>query len=110
MFKKYGPLDMWGKYNPVKVAKFSVEEFELYYIAKPPGMNIVFLKHDNGNDWYLWLKALSPETLKISFYPGWKEIVHFFMMLAQFSRLIRLLLKSKPIMYLMSLPSLAKKH
>lgn len=40
-------------------------------------MNIVFLRDDNGNDWYLWLKTLSQETLKISFNPDTKEIIHF---------------------------------
>lgn len=40
-------------------------------------MNIVFLKDDNGNDWYQWLKTLSQETLKVSFNPETKEIIHF---------------------------------
>ncbi|HAT7488686.1 TPA: tail fiber assembly protein [Enterobacter asburiae] len=77
VFKKYDPLDKWGKYTPAKVAKLSTEELELYYVAKSPEVNIVFLKDDNGNDWYLWLKTLSQETLKISFNPDTKEIVHF---------------------------------
>lgn len=77
MFKKYDPLDKWGKYTPAKVAKLSPEELELYYVAKSPEVNIVFLKDDNGNDWYLWLKTLSQETLKISFNPDTKEIIHF---------------------------------
>ncbi|EPC4330581.1 tail fiber assembly protein [Enterobacter asburiae] len=77
VFKKYSPLDKWGKYTPAKVAKLSTEELELYYVAKSPEANIVFLKDDNGNDWYLWLKTLSQETLKISFNPDTKEIIHF---------------------------------
>ncbi|WP_395274949.1 tail fiber assembly protein [Enterobacter bugandensis] len=77
VFKKYDPLDTWGKYTPAKVAKLSPEELELYYVAKSPEVNIVFLKDDNGNDWYLWLKTLSQETLKISFNPDTKEIIHF---------------------------------
>lgn len=77
VFKKYDPLDKWGKYTPAKIAKLSPEELELYYVAKSPEVNIVFLKDDNGNDWYLWLKTLSQETLKISFNPDTKEIIHF---------------------------------
>ncbi|WP_334351311.1 tail fiber assembly protein [Enterobacter bugandensis] len=77
IFKKYDPLEKWGKYTATKVAKLSPEELELYYIAKSPGMNIVFLKDDNGNDWYQWLKTLSQETLKVSFNPETKEIIHF---------------------------------
>ncbi|EHN8827619.1 tail fiber assembly protein [Enterobacter bugandensis] len=77
IFKQYDPLEKWGKYTATKVAKLSPEELELYYIAKSPGMNIVFLKDDNGNDWYQWLKTLSQETLKVSFNPETKEIIHF---------------------------------
>ncbi|MEN3956271.1 tail fiber assembly protein [Enterobacter hormaechei subsp. hoffmannii] len=77
VFKQYDPLEKWGKYTAAKVAKLTPEELELYYIAKSPGMNIVFLKDENGNDWYQWLKALSKETLKVSFDPESKEIVHF---------------------------------
>ncbi|NQF31043.1 tail fiber assembly protein [Enterobacter asburiae] len=77
VFKQYDPLDKWGEYTPAKVAKLSPEELELYYVAKSPEVNIVFLKDDNGNDWYLWLKTLSQETLKISFNPVTKEIIHF---------------------------------
>ncbi|WP_283252675.1 tail fiber assembly protein [Enterobacter bugandensis] len=77
VFKKYDPLEKWGKYTAAKVAKLPPAELELYYIAKSPGMNIIFLKDDNGNDWYQWLKTLSKETLKISFNPDSKEIVHF---------------------------------
>ncbi|QIR25232.1 tail fiber assembly protein [Enterobacter sp. SES19] len=40
-------------------------------------MNVIFLKDENGNDWYQWLKRLSKETLKISFNPESKEIIHF---------------------------------
>ncbi|MBA7864447.1 tail fiber assembly protein [Enterobacter hormaechei] len=40
-------------------------------------MNIAFLKDENGNDWYMWLKTLSKEKLKVSFNPDSKEIVHF---------------------------------
>lgn len=77
LFKQYDPLEKWGKYTAAKVAKLTSEELELYYIAKSPGMNIVFLKDDNGNDWYQWLKTLSKDTLKISFNPDSKKIVHF---------------------------------
>lgn len=77
IFKQYDPLEKWGKYTPAKVAKLTPEELELYYIAKSPGINIVFLKDENGNDWYQWLKTLSKETLKVSFDPESKEIVHF---------------------------------
>lgn len=77
IFKQYDPLEKWGKYTPAKVAKLTPEELELYYIAKSPEMNVVFLKDDNGNDWYQWLKTLTKETLKVSFDPVSKEIVHF---------------------------------
>ncbi|MEP8487761.1 tail fiber assembly protein [Enterobacter asburiae] len=77
VFKKYDPLEKWGKYTPAKVAKLTPEELELYYVAKSPEMNIAFLKDENGNDWYMWLKTLSRETLKVSFNPDSKEIVHF---------------------------------
>ncbi|EUM28822.1 tail assembly chaperone [Enterobacter sp. BIDMC 26] len=77
VFKQYDPLEKWGKYTAAKVAKLSAEELELYYIAKSPEMNIVFLKDENGNDWYQWLKTLSKETLKVSFNPDSKEIIHF---------------------------------
>lgn len=77
IFKQYDPLEKWGKYTPAKVAKLTPEELELYYIAKSPGINIIFLKDENGNDWYQWLKTLSKETLKVSFDPVSKEIVHF---------------------------------
>ena len=77
VFKQYDPLEKWGKYTAAKVAKLSAEELELYYIAKSPEMNIVFLKDENGNDWYQWLKTLSEETLKVSFCPDSKEIIHF---------------------------------
>ncbi|MFJ3345220.1 tail fiber assembly protein [Enterobacter bugandensis] len=77
IFKQYDPLEKWGKYTPAKVAKLTPEELELYYIAKSPGINIVFLKDESGNDWYQWLKILSKETLKVSFNPESKEIVHF---------------------------------
>lgn len=77
VFKKYDPLEKWGEYTPEKVAKLTSEELELYYIAKSPEMNIVFLKDENGNDWYQWLKILSKETLKVSFNPDSKEIIHF---------------------------------
>ncbi|EMO5717709.1 tail fiber assembly protein [Enterobacter bugandensis] len=40
-------------------------------------MNVVFLKDENGNDWYQWLKTLSKETLKVSFNPDSKEIIHY---------------------------------
>lgn len=77
VFKKYDPLEKWGKYTPAKVAKLTPEELELYYVAKSPEMNIAFLKDENGNDWYMWLKTLSKEKLKVSFNPDSKEIVHF---------------------------------
>ncbi|EQC0988109.1 tail fiber assembly protein [Enterobacter asburiae] len=77
VFKKYDPLEKWGKYTAAKVSKLTPEELELYYIAKSPEMNVVFLKDENGNDWYQWLKTLSKETLKVSFNPDSKEIVHF---------------------------------
>lgn len=38
-----------GGYTPEKVAKLTPEELELYYVAKSPEMNVVFLKDDNGN-------------------------------------------------------------
>ncbi|MEG5498249.1 tail fiber assembly protein [Enterobacter bugandensis] len=77
VFKKYDPLDKWGKYTAAKVSKLTPEELELYYIAKSPEMNVVFLKDESGNDWYQWLKTLSKDTLKVSFNPDSKEIVHF---------------------------------
>lgn len=77
VFKTYDPLEKWGGYTAEKVNKLTPEELELYYIAKSPELNITFLKDNNGNDWYLWLKTLSQETLKISFNPDTKEIIHF---------------------------------
>lgn len=77
VFKKYDPLEKWGKYTAAKVSKLTPEELELYYIAKSPEMNVVFLKDENGNDWYQWLKTLSKETLKVSFNPDSKEIIHY---------------------------------
>lgn len=77
VFKQYDPLEKWGGYTAAKVAKLSAEELELYYIAKSPQMNIVFLKDENGNDWYQWLRTLSKEKLKVSYNPDSKEIVHF---------------------------------
>lgn len=77
VFKQYDPLEKWGKYTAAKVNKLTPEELELYYVAKSPDLNISFLKDDNGNDWYQWLKKLSQETLKISFNPDTKEIIHF---------------------------------
>ncbi|MCK6697768.1 tail fiber assembly protein [Enterobacter bugandensis] len=77
VFNKYDPLEKWGRYTAEKIATLPKEELELYYIAKSPDMNVVFLKDENGNDWYQWLKRLSKETLKLSFNPESKEIVHF---------------------------------
>lgn len=77
IFKKYDPLDEWERYTAAEIAELSPEEMERYYVAKSPGFNIVFLKDDNGNDWCQWLRTLSKETLKISFNPDSKEIVHF---------------------------------
>lgn len=77
VFKQYDPLERWGEYTAAKVNKLTPEELELYYVAKSPDLNITFLKDDNGNDWYQWLKKLSQETLKISFNPDTKEIIHF---------------------------------
>jgi hypothetical protein len=77
VFKTYDPLEQWGGYTAEDVAKLSSEELELYYIAKSPEVNIVFLKDEHGNDWYRWLKTLSKEMLKISFDPDSREIIHF---------------------------------
>lgn len=77
VFKKYDPLEKWGGYTAEEVANLTSAELDLYYIAKSPEMNIAFLKDENGNDWYMWLKTLSQETLKISFNPDTKEIIHF---------------------------------
>lgn len=77
LFKKYDPLEKWGSYTPEEVANLSPEELELYFIAKSPDVNVIFLKDEHGNDWYQWLKSLSKETLKISFNPDSKEINHF---------------------------------
>lgn len=77
VFKRYNPLEEWSGYTAEEVAGLTQEELELYYIAMAPGMNIVFLKDENGNDWYQWLKTLREETLKISFDPYSKEIIHF---------------------------------
>ncbi|MGL4180279.1 tail fiber assembly protein [Enterobacter cloacae complex sp. 403K5] len=77
VFKKYDPLEKWGGYTAEEVANLTPAELDLYYIAKSPEMNIAFLKDENGNDWYMWLKTLSQETLKISFNPDTKEIIHF---------------------------------
>lgn len=73
VFKKYNPLDIWENYTAEQVAKFSQCELELYYIAKAPDMNVVFLKDEYGNDWYQWLKTLSKKTLKISYDPKTKK-------------------------------------
>ncbi|EOW4672953.1 tail fiber assembly protein [Enterobacter hormaechei] len=77
VFKKYDPLEKWGGYTAEEVANLTSAELDLYYIAKSPEMNIAFLKDENGNDWYMWLKTLSQKTLKISFNPDTKEIIHF---------------------------------
>lgn len=77
VFKTYDPLEQWGGYTAEDVAKLSSEDLELYYIAKSPEVNIVFLKDEHGNDWYRWLKTLSKEMLKISFDPDSREIIHF---------------------------------
>lgn len=77
IFKIYDPLDELGRYTADKIAELSPEEMERYYIAKSPGFNIIFLKDDNGNDWYHWLKTLSDKSLKISYNPESKEIIHF---------------------------------
>lgn len=77
VFRQYNPLEKWSRYTAEEVAGLTQEELELYYIAMTPEMNIVFLKDENGNDWYHWLKTLSKETLKISFNPDSKEIIHF---------------------------------
>lgn len=77
VFKQYNPLEKWSRYTAEEVAGLTREELELYYIAMTPETNIIFLKDENGNDWYQWLKTLSKETLKISFNPDTKEIVHF---------------------------------
>lgn len=77
VFKRYNLLEEWSGYTAEEVAGLTQEELELYYIAMAPGMNIVFLKDENDNDWYQWLKKLSKETLKISFNPDSNEIIHF---------------------------------
>ncbi|EKS6928730.1 MULTISPECIES: tail fiber assembly protein [Enterobacter] len=77
VFKKYNPLEIWGNYTAEQVAKFSQCELELYYIAKAPDMNVVFLRDEYGNDWCQWLKTLSKKTLKISYNPETKKIIHF---------------------------------
>lgn len=77
VFKKYDPLEKWGGYTAEEVANLTSAELDLYYIAKSPEMNIAFLKDENGNDWYMWLKTFSQKTLKISFNPDTKEIIHF---------------------------------
>lgn len=77
VFKIYNPLEKWGKYTADEVAKLSSEELELYYIAKSPEMNIVFLRDEYGNDWYQWLRRLSTKNLKISYNPETKKIIHF---------------------------------
>lgn len=77
VFKKYDPLEDLDRYTADELAKLSSDEMERYYIAKSPSFNVIFLKDDNGNDWYQWLRTLSKETLKISFNPNSKEIIHF---------------------------------
>jgi hypothetical protein len=77
LFKKYDPLDKWGKYTAEEVAGLSAEEIELYHVAKSPDINIAFLKDEDGNDWYLWLRTLSKDTLKVSYDPETKEIIHY---------------------------------
>lgn len=77
VFKKYNPLEKWGGCTAKEIAGLKPEELDLYYIAMAPGVNIVFLNDENGNDWYQWLKTLSKETLKISFNPDSNEIIHF---------------------------------
>lgn len=77
VFKIYNPLEEWGKYTADEVSKLSTEELELYYIAKSPEMNVVFLRDEYGNDWYQWLRRLSTKNLKISYNPETKKIIHF---------------------------------
>ncbi|HHA1369028.1 MULTISPECIES: tail fiber assembly protein [Enterobacter] len=77
VFKKYNPLEIWENYTAEQVAKLSQCELELYYIAKAPDMNVVFLRDEYGNDWYQWLKTLSKKNLKVSYDPETKKIIHF---------------------------------
>ncbi|WP_320734475.1 tail fiber assembly protein [Enterobacter sp. 214E4] len=77
VFKKYDPLELWAGYSGDEVSALSSEDAELYYLAKAPGMNLIFLKDDSGNDWYQWLKKLPADSLKVSFNPDTKEIIHF---------------------------------
>ena len=77
VFKRYDPLELWGDYSEDEVSALSPEDAELYYVAKTPGRNMMFLKDESGNDWYQWLKKLSEGLLKVSFDPDTKEIIHF---------------------------------
>ncbi|MDS1913348.1 MULTISPECIES: tail fiber assembly protein [Enterobacter] len=77
VFKRYDPLQLWGGYSADEVSALSPEDAELYYLAKTPGVNLMFLRDESGNDWYQWLKKLSEGSLKVSFNPDTKEIIHF---------------------------------
>jgi hypothetical protein len=77
VFKKYDPLELWGSYSEDEVSALSPEDAELYYLAKALGANMAFLKDESGNDWYQWLKKLPADSLKVSFHPDTKEIIHF---------------------------------
>ncbi|HDC4619832.1 tail fiber assembly protein [Enterobacter asburiae] len=77
VFKRYDPLELWGGYSADEVSALSPEEAELYYLAKTPGVNLMFLRDESGNDWYQWLKTLPAGSLKVSFDPDTKEIIHF---------------------------------
>lgn len=77
IFKKYDPLVEFESYTADEIAELPQAEMERYFLAKCPGFNIVFLKDDNGNDWYDWLKSLSDKNLKVSYDPDTKKIIHF---------------------------------
>ncbi|MGX5101085.1 tail fiber assembly protein [Enterobacter cloacae] len=77
IFKKYDPLVEFERYTADEIAELPQAEMERYFLAKCPGFNIVFLKDDDGNDWYDWLKSLSDKNLKVSYNPDTKEIIHF---------------------------------
>lgn len=77
IFKSYDPAKEWGKLSDDDIRKLTPDEIELYHLATLPDAHIAFLRDEKGNDWYRWLKNLSPDKLKISYDPDSKIIIHF---------------------------------
>ncbi|WP_189389258.1 tail fiber assembly protein [Buttiauxella sp. B2] len=77
IFKQYDPMETMRELSADQVRMLSSEEMDLYYVALSPGVYFPFLRDEQGNEWYKWLKTLSSETLKVSYAPETGEIIHF---------------------------------